>query len=121
MLGAMIEVDAVAQFLQARFGLRILNVMLIGTSMFSLAFSFKLAEQEFVLRLNGHEEDFQKDMFAYQYFSAQVPVPRVVDCDRFDQNYYFVALSNLQCHPITNKYRYADSRLITIYVGSLTR
>jgi hypothetical protein len=63
-LGTMIEVDAVAQFLQIHFDPRISDVTLIDTGTFSQAFSFKLAEQEFVLRLNGHEEDFQKDMFA---------------------------------------------------------
>lgn len=102
MLDAMIEVDAVAQFLQARFNPGISDVMPIGAGMFSQAFSFKLAQDKFVLRLNQNEEDFQKDIFAHQYFSFQVPVPKVVACDRFDQNAYFVALGDLQYHEIIN-------------------
>jgi hygromycin-B 4-O-kinase len=85
----MIEENPVAQFLQVRFNTAISDITQIGAGMFSQAFSFKLPQQEFVFRLNQYEEDFQKDIFAHQCFSSQVPVPKVVACDRFDHNYYF--------------------------------
>lgn len=85
----MIDVEAVTQFLQLHFDPSIFDVVHIGAGMFSQAFVFKLAQEEFVIRLNPYEEDFLKDKFADQHFSNKIPVPKMIACDRFDQNYYF--------------------------------
>lgn len=86
----MIAPASVAEFLQSNFDSDISEVVLIGSGMFSQAFSFNLNQQEFVIRLNSFLEDFQKDAFAYQQFaSARLPIPKVIRCDRFNDTHYF--------------------------------
>jgi hygromycin-B 4-O-kinase len=85
----MIDIKSVTKFLQSQLTRSISNVEKIGDGMFSRAFSFQSGQDEFVIRLNSYEEDFQKDAFAYQCYSSTIPVPKMVICDRFDQNYYF--------------------------------
>jgi hygromycin-B 4-O-kinase len=88
----MFAVDSiqVGDFLQANFDERVTTVSLIGAGMFSQAFSFAVGQQALIFRLNLSEEDFQKDAFAFQHFSAPtVPIPRVLRIGRFDDTRHF--------------------------------
>jgi hygromycin-B 4-O-kinase len=80
---------SVTSFLQSHFDRKISDVAYIGAGMFSQAFSFNLEQKEFVMRINAYQEDFQKDVFAYQHFSSKISIPKMIKCDRFNQNYYF--------------------------------
>ncbi len=87
---SVIDSALVANFLQYYFNSGISDVVLIGVGMFSQAFLFNLGQQRFVIRLNPHKEDFQKDAFAYQQFaSTELPIPPVIQCARFDESHYF--------------------------------
>jgi hypothetical protein len=82
----MFAVDSIqiGDFLQANFDERVTTVSLIGAGMFSQAFSFTVGQHALIFRLNPSEEDFQKDAFAFQHFSAPtVPIPRVLGIGRF--------------------------------------
>jgi hygromycin-B 4-O-kinase len=85
-----IDPTQVGEFLQANFDKRVTTVSVIGAGMFSQAFSFMVDQQALIFRLNLSEEDFQKDAFAFQHFSAPtVPIPRVLRLGRFDDTRYF--------------------------------
>jgi hygromycin-B 4-O-kinase len=85
----MIDVLLVTNFLRSHLNLTVSNVIQIGVGMFSQAFSFKLEQKEFVIRLNTYFEDFQKDAFVYQHFSSKLPIPKIIELGRFNQDYYF--------------------------------
>jgi hygromycin-B 4-O-kinase len=85
----MIDVLSVTNFLRSHLNLTVSNVVQIGAGMFSQAFSFKLEQKEFVIRLNTYFEDFQKDAFVYQHFSSKLPIPKIIELGRFNQDYYF--------------------------------
>lgn len=85
-----INQQSLINFLQSYLDISISNVTFLGTGMFSQAFSFKFGQKKYVIRLNTHEEDFLKDTFAYQRFTSdELPIPTVIRCGRFDENYYF--------------------------------
>jgi hygromycin-B 4-O-kinase len=86
----MIDARIVTSFLKSYFDSEISDVRLIGAGMFSQAFSFNLNQQGFVIRFNPYKEDFLKDALAYQQFaSTSLPIPNLIECDRFNQYYYF--------------------------------
>jgi hygromycin-B 4-O-kinase len=92
MRDCMFAVDSiqVGEFLQANFDERVTTVSLIGAGMFSQAFSFTVDQHALIFRLNASEEDFQKDAFAFQHFSAPtVPIPRLLRIGRFDNTRHF--------------------------------
>ncbi|MBE9013504.1 hypothetical protein IQ250_25250, partial [Pseudanabaenaceae cyanobacterium LEGE 13415] len=80
----MIDALSVTSFLDSHLNLSVSSVVQIGAGMFSRAFSFKLEQKEFVIRLNGYLEDFQKDAFAYQHFSSKLPIPKIIEQGRFN-------------------------------------
>jgi hygromycin-B 4-O-kinase len=85
----MIDTEIVSYFLRHHFDTHISNVEQIGAGMFSQALAFNFGKQELVIRLNTHEEDFRKDSFAYHHFASRISIPRLIEYDRFDQDYYF--------------------------------
>jgi hygromycin-B 4-O-kinase len=85
----MLDTVSVIDFLQSHFNLKPSNVTRIGAGMFSQVFSFKIEQQAFVIRLNTGSEDFQKDVFAHQHFSSKLPIPKIIQWGRFNQQYYF--------------------------------
>jgi hygromycin-B 4-O-kinase len=56
--------------------------------MFSQAFAFQLDAQECIIRFNRYEEDFQKDAFASCHFSSELPIPKMILCVPFNQDYF---------------------------------
>lgn len=85
----MIDTETVSCFLRRHFDTHISNAEQIGAGMFSEAFAFNFEKQELVIRLNIYEEDFRKDSFAYRHFASKIPIPKLIEYDRFDQDYYF--------------------------------
>jgi hygromycin-B 4-O-kinase len=85
----MIDTLLIKSFLRSHLHWSVLSVAQIGDGMFSQAFSFELDQKEFVIRLNRHCEDFQKDVFAYEHFSCRLPIPKIIAQGHFNQDYYF--------------------------------
>jgi len=80
--------ENIRTFLQTHFDVRANNVVFIGEGWFSQAFAFDAGDQNLIVRLNAHEEDFLKDQFAYYHF-ADVPIPQVIRIGRFDEKRFF--------------------------------
>jgi hygromycin-B 4-O-kinase len=80
---------SITNFLHFQFNSEVSEVALIGTGMFSQAFSFRLGTQEYVIRLNSYKEDFLKDAFADRHFASVLPIPKMIFCGQLNQDYYF--------------------------------
>jgi hygromycin-B 4-O-kinase len=85
----MIDTLLVKSFLQSHLHWKVSNVAQLGAGMFSQAFLFELDQKEFVIRLNRYCQDFQKDIFAYEHFFPKLPIPKITEQGRFNQDYYF--------------------------------
>lgn len=58
--------------------------------MFSVAFSFQAQHNDYILRLNKHLSDFDKDRYAWvNYASIKTPVPKILKIGRFDRQLYY--------------------------------
>lgn len=54
------------------------------------AFSYELAEKEYVIRINKSITGFQKDAYAYNHFhSEKVPIPKVIQVGYIDEHLVF--------------------------------
>src|SRR5712692_8714864 len=97
----MMDPTSVCAFLRANFHPQADAVSRVGAGMFSQAFSFAADQQAFIVRLNAYAEDFQKDAFAWQHFSAPtLPIPRVVRLGRFDATQFFAITERCAGRPL---------------------
>lgn len=100
----------VREFLQSRFNPRVDNVKQIGAGMFSQAFAFADDERGYVMRVSECLDDFQKDAFAREHFTAPgLPIPRIVHIDRFDNTRYFCITEHCAGRTLTE--RETDARV----------
>ena len=77
-------------FLQAQFSPDATNLTFLKEGWFSQAFGFSAGGQDYILRLNSWEVDFQKDAFAGEYLAGPgLPAPRVVRLGRFDRRLFY--------------------------------
>ena len=68
--------EEILQFLCSVFHPAAEEVRWIAEGWFSQAFSFEAGEEAYIIRLNPYEEDFQKDVFAWQnYARPGLPIP----------------------------------------------
>ncbi|MGD9152276.1 MAG: hypothetical protein PVG30_01280 [Gammaproteobacteria bacterium] len=66
------------QFLSKQMGEQITNLQRLSDGLFSQAYSFTADEKEYVVRLNKHEKDFKKDIYAYQNFGDKLLIPKII-------------------------------------------
>ena len=69
----------VAEFLIARFGDLVRNVVHIGSGFWSCAYGFEHRGAAYVARFGRLVEDFEKDRIAAQYHSSALPIPRILE------------------------------------------
>jgi hygromycin-B 4-O-kinase len=75
----MVELDEIKRFLRQHLDADGASLRHIGEGMFSQAYAFSLGPREYVLRLNTHESDFHKDLYAYAHYrTSRLPIPRPV-------------------------------------------
>lgn len=66
------------------------DIQPLKDGMFSQAFAFAMDGREYVLRINEHLEDFQKDAYAHDRFTGpDLPIPAVVTMGQFDMDRYY--------------------------------
>jgi hygromycin-B 4-O-kinase len=85
------DVTRAEEFLAARFGSDAEDVAHIGRGVWSQAFAFQRAGQDYVIRFGAHQEDFAKDRFAARYAGAALPIPRVVELGEAFGGYYAIS------------------------------
>jgi hypothetical protein len=81
-LAVTIDVARAEAFLAAHFGSDAGDVTRLGLGVWSQAFAFRRAGQDYVVRFGAHQEDFAKDRLAARYASPALPIPRVVEIGR---------------------------------------
>ncbi len=86
-----LAVADVAAFLTARFGDSCERIARVGQGEWSMAFAFRRADREFVIRFGAHRDDFDKDRLAARFASAGLPIPAVVAIGAAFGGFYAVA------------------------------
>jgi hygromycin-B 4-O-kinase len=82
--------NQVSDFLIVALGNRVSAVHFVGAGLFSQAFSFNMGVKSFIIRLNMFQEDFLKDQFAYQNYSAtKLPIPEVLRIGEYEKGIYY--------------------------------
>jgi hygromycin-B 4-O-kinase len=82
--------EEILQFLCSVFHPAAEEVRWIAAGWFSQVFSFEAGEDSYIIRLNPYEEDFQKDVFAWQHFAGpDLPIPRILQIGKFDRRYHY--------------------------------
>ena len=86
----MVDEADIGRFLQAHFHPDAARVRPAGAGMFARVFAFDAENRSYVIRINAHRIDFQKDAFAERYFaSPALPVPRILRMGPFDETHYY--------------------------------
>jgi hygromycin-B 4-O-kinase len=85
-----VEKEAVDDFLKIHFGEQVSNIETIQGGELSQAFSFRIQDEEYVIRINANPEGFQKDVYAFKHFSsAKLPIPEITEIGKLNDTQYF--------------------------------
>ena len=75
------QIDArrVEAFLNSLFNGAAIDVAVLGEGAWSKAFAFQIGEDALVARFGAYREDFEKDEYAMNFASGDLPVPRILE------------------------------------------
>lgn len=90
----------IKDFLSQQMHTEITALRKLSSGMFSQAYSFIADKKEYVLRLNKHEKDFKKDVYAYQNFGSKLLIPKILKYGKYDDELYYAIM--LKCKGITH-------------------
>ena len=76
-------------FLSQQIHTEIKNLCKLSSGMFSQAYSFIADKKEYVLRLNKHKKDFNKDIYAFENFGNKLPIPKILKYGKYDDEFYY--------------------------------
>ncbi len=65
--------------------------MRLGGGVWSQAFAYRHAGQDYVIRFGAYQDDFCRDRLAARYASPALPIPRVVDLGQAFGGYYAIS------------------------------
>ena len=86
-----VDVARVEAFLATRFGSDVAAVAPLGMGVWSKAFAFQWAGQDYVIRFGAHQEDFAKDRLAARYAGPALPIPRIIELGEAFGGYYAIS------------------------------
>jgi hygromycin-B 4-O-kinase len=75
----MVDLDAAADFLRARYGHPVADVTHVGQGEWSVAYAFRLDGDDLVVRFGPQADDFQKDASCAGFATAALPIPAVLE------------------------------------------
>ncbi|MCJ7626316.1 MAG: aminoglycoside phosphotransferase family protein [Anaerolineaceae bacterium] len=67
------------------------NLSPIDQGEWSSAYSYRLGEDEFIIRFSHLDEDFHKDKFACRYASSKLPIPKIIQIGEAFGGYYAIS------------------------------
>jgi len=79
------------EFVAQHYGSRASQLELLGAGEWSRAYSFKLDDQESVIRFGNHGEDFAKDQVMSRFSSAELPIPKVLELGDTSSGFFVVS------------------------------
>lgn len=90
----------IKDFLLQQMHTEIDSLQKLSSGMFSQAYSFVADKKEYVFRLNKHEKDFKKDIYAYRNFGNKLLIPKILKYGKFDDELYYAI--TLKCKGVTH-------------------
>lgn len=75
--------SALAQAIEADSGFELAQVEFIGAGWFAQAYRFCHHANQYVVRVGKHYHDFLKDVYAYQHWGQQLPIPAILAHGQF--------------------------------------
>jgi hygromycin-B 4-O-kinase len=81
----------IQQFLESHYGHHITDLTALGAGEWSQAFSFRLANADYVIRFGGHREDFEKDQRAAAFAPQTLGVPKVREIGEALGSYFAIS------------------------------
>ncbi len=85
-----INKDLVLTFLNENFDASITDIEFIAGGESSQAFSFQSEKGDFVIRINGDKNSFEKDEYAFNTFASEkIPIPKIIRIGQINEKYYF--------------------------------
>src|SRR4051812_18043276 len=78
-MDGMKELEQVRAFLAERLGAAVRETAPLDAGAWSRAYSFRLADEEFVVRFGDHPEDYLKDRRMEAFSSPDLPIPEVLE------------------------------------------
>lgn len=92
-----IDSSLVLKFLQDKFDKQTVNVIPINEGETSAAFFFTVGDRQYVIRIGGNLEFFEKDRFAGDFFgSSHIPVPRIIALGEFGKDIYYAISKKIE-------------------------
>jgi hygromycin-B 4-O-kinase len=85
------QVKKVKNFLHQKFDTKITDLTYIDKGEWSNTFFFKAGQQDLVIRLSKLEENFLKDKFAYEQYTNKIPIPKILQIDKFSGMHYAIS------------------------------
>src|SRR5579862_555085 len=86
-----VDLSTATHFLAERYGPAAQEVVALGGGDWSRAYGFRLNGRDLVVRFGQHVEDYEKDRWAMQLSSPELPVPEVLEIGRAGEGYFAVS------------------------------
>lgn len=84
-----IDQRTVLRFLQREFN-NIISLNLLEGGEMSRPFSFKVNDEEFVIRIDTEMRTFEKDKYAFKHFvSDKIPIPEMIKSGKLNKRYFY--------------------------------
>lgn len=85
-----IDGEAVSDFLKQRYDSAVTDFIKITGGELSQAFSYTNDGASYVIRINGDDHGFKKDLYAYEHFiSPRIPIPKTIDLGTFNDSFFY--------------------------------
>jgi hygromycin-B 4-O-kinase len=84
----LIELSGAEAFLHEHFGAEVQHIQELGRGEWSVAFTYRLAEHEYVARFGFFDEDFMKDRIIAKYSSERVPIPQIEEIGQYKNGFF---------------------------------
>ena len=86
-----VDLKEIEVFLKTNFSDSISSIGIINGGERSKAFSFLSKGIKFIFRINGHDDGFKKDKYAFEHFSKFVPIPKIVKIGPYNDSYFSIS------------------------------
>lgn len=92
----LVPTDIVEDFLLKHFSKSISNLIPLTPGELACPFSFRVGNEEYVIRIHTEIKSFLKDKYAYQHFhSEKLLIPEVLEVGKMDEEYFFAITRKL--------------------------
>ena len=84
----LIQLSDAEKFLHEHLGAGVQHIQELGRGEWSVAFAYRLAGHEYVVRFGLFDEDFMKDRIVAKYTSERLPIPRIGEIGQYKNGFF---------------------------------